>query len=148
MDQREDTSSSQESMDRVRTSPVPASLSLSLSLSFSLLLSLLLSLSLSLRSSWKAASAVKAFSFLLVSILDVQKGEFNKEGLIESLDGLENKEIGSVKNWHNFFLTHAEYKHIGKLVGWYYDEKGQDTPNMKRVSTSPLLPPFLFSRPS
>jgi len=52
-------------------------------------------------------------------------GEFNADGAIESLKGLEPAHVHAVVNWLHFYRR--DYIPAGKLVGRYFDEHGEPT---------------------
>lgn len=54
-------------------------------------------------------------------------GEFNPKGLREDFDGLDLKGVDGITHWHDFFITHNEYRQVGRLIGYYYDKNGQPT---------------------
>ncbi|KAK9134942.1 hypothetical protein Syun_014272 [Stephania yunnanensis] len=58
-------------------------------------------------------------------------GNFTGDGLTDSLRGLSSIEMKSVVDWRNFYFR--SYKHVGKLVGRYYDESGNPTNSLKGV---------------
>lgn len=51
-------------------------------------------------------------------------GNFTKEGARADLDGLTPSEVHGVVHWRDFYRNEEKYKYIGKLIGIYYDEKG------------------------
>ncbi|KEH35174.1 putative cytochrome b5-like heme/steroid binding domain-containing protein [Medicago truncatula] len=58
-------------------------------------------------------------------------GNFTGDGLTDSLRGLSSTEVKSVVDWRDFYLR--SYKPVGKLVGRYYDSRGNPTKYLKGV---------------
>ncbi|XP_054818485.1 membrane-associated progesterone-binding protein 4 [Prosopis cineraria] len=58
-------------------------------------------------------------------------GNFTGEGLTDSLLGLSSTEVKSIVEWRDFYFR--TYKHVGKLVGRYYDSQGRPTKYLKGV---------------
>ena len=52
-------------------------------------------------------------------------GEFNEEGLVETIDGLTPLEVGEIDRWTKFYDT--DYTFVGKLIGRYYQRDGSPT---------------------
>ena len=53
-------------------------------------------------------------------------GEFNEEGLIDDITELDHDSILSIADWVNTY--DEEYIFVGRLIGTYFDEKGEATP--------------------
>ncbi|KAI6660457.1 Neuferricin-like [Oopsacas minuta] len=62
-------------------------------------------------------------------------GEFNKEGLIDDITGLDHDSIRSIADWVNTY--DEEYTFVGRLIGTYFDENGQPTQTL--VNAEKLL---------
>lgn len=60
-------------------------------------------------------------------------GDFTEEGLTDDVMGLPPKEIKSLKEWALFY--HKEYIYKGKLIGRYYNSKGEKTEYHEKVDT-------------
>ncbi|KAL1823223.1 hypothetical protein ACET3Z_010001 [Daucus carota] len=58
-------------------------------------------------------------------------GNFSGDGLTESLRGLSSTEVKGVVDWRDFYVR--TYIPVGKLVGLYYDSKGNPTKYLKGV---------------
>lgn len=58
-------------------------------------------------------------------------GNFTGDGLTDSLRGLSSTELKSVVEWRDFYSR--TYIFAGKLVGRYYDNKGNPTKYLKGV---------------
>ncbi|KAK1275491.1 hypothetical protein QJS04_geneDACA011029 [Acorus gramineus] len=58
-------------------------------------------------------------------------GNFTGDGLTDSLQGLSSAQMKSVVDWRDFYFR--SYKHVGTLVGRYYDSHGQPTKYLKGV---------------
>lgn len=58
-------------------------------------------------------------------------GNFTGDGLTDSLLGLSSTEVKSVVEWRDFYFR--TYIYVGKLVGRYYDDKGNPTKYLKGV---------------
>merc|ERR1740130_2272454 len=54
-------------------------------------------------------------------------GNFSKEEISDSLDGFTPEEVAGVVGWRDFYRNEDKYTFIGKLIGRYYDENGQNT---------------------
>ena len=52
-------------------------------------------------------------------------GEFNDEGLIDDITGLDDDSVRSIADWVKTY--DEEYTYVGRLVGTYFDEKGEAT---------------------
>jgi len=63
-------------------------------------------------------------------------GEFNKEGLLESAEGLGPSGCLAIENWLKFFKRHSKYRLVGYLEGSIYMDAASGTP----------LPAFLSLR--
>ena len=53
-------------------------------------------------------------------------GEFEGEGLVDTLDGLTVSELEGVHGWHDFYVAEAKYPAVGVLQGRYYDANGNE----------------------
>ena len=53
-------------------------------------------------------------------------GEFNEEGLIDDITELDHDSIRSIADWVNMY--DEEYTFVGRLIGTYFDERGEATP--------------------
>jgi len=50
-------------------------------------------------------------------------GEFNPKGLVDTIDGLDHKELDGLNGWRNFY--HTDYSFVGNLAGGnFYEEDG------------------------
>ncbi|KAF1001403.1 hypothetical protein AG4045_030602 [Apium graveolens] len=58
-------------------------------------------------------------------------GNFSGDGLTDSLRGLSSTEVKSVVDWRDFYVR--TYIPVGKLVGLYYNSKGNPTKYLKGV---------------
>uniref|UniRef100_A0A0D6R216 Cytochrome b5 heme-binding domain-containing protein n=1 Tax=Araucaria cunninghamii TaxID=56994 RepID=A0A0D6R216_ARACU len=58
-------------------------------------------------------------------------GNFTGDGLTDHVKDLPNTEIKSIADWRNFY--HRSYIYVGKLVGRYYNQKGEPTKELKGV---------------
>ncbi|XP_043696381.1 membrane-associated progesterone-binding protein 4 [Telopea speciosissima] len=58
-------------------------------------------------------------------------GNFTGDGLTDSLQGLSSVEVKGVVDWRDFYVR--SYTFVGKLVGRYYDNKGNPTKSLKGV---------------
>ncbi|KAM6548592.1 hypothetical protein CsatB_020268 [Cannabis sativa] len=56
-------------------------------------------------------------------------GNFSGDGLTDSLHGLSSTEVKSIVDWRDFYSR--SYTFVGKLVGRYYDSKGNPTKYLK-----------------
>ncbi|WAR02257.1 NEUFC-like protein [Mya arenaria] len=56
-------------------------------------------------------------------------GKFTEEGLIEDTTGLSHTDLLGIEDWNGFYKK--QYKHIGRLAGLYYNEKGEETEAMR-----------------
>lgn len=52
-------------------------------------------------------------------------GEFNDKGLIDDITELDHDSIRSIADW--VFMYDEDYPFVGKLIGTYFDEKGDPT---------------------
>jgi predicted heme/steroid binding protein len=52
-------------------------------------------------------------------------GEFNEDGLVDDVQGLEVSSFGGIREWSQFY--EKDYKRIGRVVGTYYDSRGCPT---------------------
>jgi len=52
-------------------------------------------------------------------------GKFTKEGLVPDVVGLKASEVNGLADWLKFYRK--DYKKCGKLIGHFYDEKGEAT---------------------
>lgn len=52
-------------------------------------------------------------------------GEFNEEGLIDDVEGLNPLQLGELDNWVKFY--EKDYSFVGKLIGRYYKKDGSPT---------------------
>jgi len=59
-------------------------------------------------------------------------GEFNEKGLIDDLEGLTEQQVAAVRDWADS-TYHKEYKYVGKLIGNFYNEKGEPTPALEKA---------------
>ena len=51
-------------------------------------------------------------------------GEFEGEGLTDSIDGLDPSELDGVLHWRGFYRDSDKYHAVGVLAGRYYDSTG------------------------
>ncbi|PRQ52370.1 putative cytochrome b5-like heme/steroid binding domain-containing protein [Rosa chinensis] len=58
-------------------------------------------------------------------------GNFTGDGLTDSLSGLSSQQVKSIVEWRDFYFR--TYTFVGKLVGRYYDPKGNPTKYLKGV---------------
>ncbi|KAL6140331.1 hypothetical protein ACLB2K_058631 [Fragaria x ananassa] len=58
-------------------------------------------------------------------------GNFTGDGLTDSLSGLSSQQVKSIVEWRDFYFR--SYTFVGKLVGRYYDTKGNPTKYLKGV---------------
>ncbi|XP_052266017.1 neuferricin-like isoform X2 [Dreissena polymorpha] len=56
-------------------------------------------------------------------------GKFTAEGLVEDTSGLSHADLLGIVEWNNFYKK--QYTFIGRLVGHFYDEAGQETAALK-----------------
>ncbi|XP_060599237.1 neuferricin-like [Ruditapes philippinarum] len=59
-------------------------------------------------------------------------GDFTEKGLIEDTEGLSLTDYLGIEEWNEFYRK--QYKHIGRLIGHYYDDKGQPTEALKQFN--------------
>ncbi len=52
-------------------------------------------------------------------------GEFNDEGLVDDIEGLEALQVGEIEQWIKFYTK--DYTYVGKLIGRYYNRDGSPT---------------------
>ncbi|CAL4129017.1 unnamed protein product, partial [Meganyctiphanes norvegica] len=52
-------------------------------------------------------------------------GDFTETGLIDNISGLTSQDYIGLDEWVKFY--YSDYKYVGKLVGSYYNEKGEET---------------------
>jgi hypothetical protein len=63
-------------------------------------------------------------------------GKFDEEEANKSTDVLTDAQLHSLKtSWVKFYKEAEHYPFVGKLVGRYYDAKGNPTEELKRVWT-------------
>jgi hypothetical protein len=55
-------------------------------------------------------------------------GASDDEGLTDSHEGLGLEELKAIDDWHQFYVKHDKYRHVGVLVGRYYDGAGKRRP--------------------
>ncbi|KAL6137093.1 hypothetical protein ACLB2K_062388 [Fragaria x ananassa] len=58
-------------------------------------------------------------------------GNFTGDGLTDSPSGLSSQQVKSIVEWRDFYFR--SYTFVGKLVGRYYDTKGNPTKYLKGV---------------
>jgi len=59
-------------------------------------------------------------------------GEFNEKGLTDQVENLTPSQIAGIRDWADG-TYHKEYKYVGKLIGNFYDEKGEPTAALEKV---------------
>ncbi|XP_053375216.1 neuferricin-like isoform X2 [Mercenaria mercenaria] len=59
-------------------------------------------------------------------------GDFTEKGLIEDTEGLSHADYLGLEEWNEFYKR--QYKHIGMLIGHYYNDKGQPTEALKQFN--------------
>ncbi|XP_014676778.1 PREDICTED: neuferricin-like [Priapulus caudatus] len=52
-------------------------------------------------------------------------GQFDADGLIPEVDGLSHQDYLGLEEWEKFYKK--DYKYVGKVRGWFYDELGKPT---------------------
>ncbi|XP_069946347.1 neuferricin [Cherax quadricarinatus] len=52
-------------------------------------------------------------------------GDFTEEGLTDDISGLSSSDYIGLDEWVKFY--ESDYKYVGKLIGRFYDEKGEPT---------------------
>ena len=58
-------------------------------------------------------------------------GEFNDKGLIDDITELDHDSIRSIADW--VFMYDEDYTFVGKLIGTYFNEKGEATAALKNA---------------
>lgn len=58
-------------------------------------------------------------------------GDFSEAGLSDDVEGLDDSSLSGIEDWLSFYRE--EYKPVGKLIGRYYDTKGDPTPELRAV---------------
>ena len=57
-------------------------------------------------------------------------GNFDVEGVIPDIDDFDAEKCRGVQNWLDFYIK--KYKHLGYLIGYYYNDAGQPTEALKK----------------
>jgi len=52
-------------------------------------------------------------------------GDFTDKGSIATIKSLTNLDLSDISDWINKF--HKKYRHVGNLIGIYYNENGEKT---------------------
>jgi len=60
-------------------------------------------------------------------------GAFDEKNAANSIEGLTPLQVADIWHWIDFYGKHAEYFYVGKLIGLYYDEKGEPTENFHKL---------------
>lgn len=58
-------------------------------------------------------------------------GDFTEEGLTDDISTLTLSDLGALNDWLKFY--HKDYEYKGKLIGKFYDEKGQNTAYLNEI---------------
>ena len=53
-------------------------------------------------------------------------GEFDEKGLVDDITDLDHDSVRSIADWVNMY--DEEYTFVGRLIGTYFNEKGEATP--------------------
>lgn len=56
-------------------------------------------------------------------------GDSEGEGLTDDVDGLSLDALQGIEGWHSFYVAHATYFQVGRVVGRYYDARGEPIEN-------------------
>jgi len=60
-------------------------------------------------------------------------GDFSSGKPKDSIDGLTPQQVADIWHWVDFYGKHNQYFYVGKLIGRYYNEKGEPTAEYDKV---------------
>ncbi|EDV22627.1 uncharacterized protein TRIADDRAFT_16260, partial [Trichoplax adhaerens] len=60
-------------------------------------------------------------------------GDFSEKGLNDEIKGLSHENFIGIKEWIDFY--HKDYSYVGKLIGRFYNAKGEPAPILSKIKT-------------
>lgn len=74
-------------------------------------------------------------NFVYLSFLGIDgtrafvSGDFNKVGLVDNIDGFSDEDCVALSEWVKLYEN--DYTYVGKVIGNFYNENGEETDALK-----------------